>query len=82
MTRISISNVFESAAIKKTYAVIFQLSHEMNLCRLLLQCGIEACFYDENHEMRNMGAGLSNEFAINSEGITFSDQSSMHGIAR
>ncbi len=54
----------------------------MNLCRLLLQCGIEACFYDENDEVRTMGASLSNEISINAESIAFSDQMSMQGVTR
>lgn len=54
----------------------------MNLCRLLLQCGIEACFYNENEDIRTMGASLSNEIAINAENVPFSDQISMQGVVR
>ena len=54
----------------------------MNLCRLLLQCGIEACFYNENEDIRTMGASLSNEIAINAEHVAFSDQISMQGAVR
>lgn len=61
---------------------MLQLSNEMNLCRLLLQCGIEACFYKENNEVRIMGANLSNEIPISSDSITFSDQFSMQGAVR
>ena len=54
----------------------------MNLCKILLQCGIEACFYDENQDIVDMGASLSNEIALNSDNITFSDQLSVQGVAR
>lgn len=54
----------------------------MNLCRLLLQCGIEACFYNENEDIRTMGASLSNEIAINAENIALSNQLSMQGAVR
>lgn len=54
----------------------------MNLCRLLLQCGIEACFYHDNSEVRNMGASLSNDISMNANSITFSDQISVPGAVR
>lgn len=61
---------------------VLQFSDEMNLCRLFLQCGVEACFYHENNEVRTMGASLSNEIPINPDSITFSDQFSMQGVVR
>lgn len=54
----------------------------MNLCRLLLQCGIGACFYKQNEEIQSMGASLSNEIAVNSDNITFSEQISVQSAIR
>lgn len=55
---------------------------EMNLCRLLLQCGIEACFCRQNENISTMGASLSSEIAINAENMAFSDRVSMQGVVR
>ena len=54
----------------------------MNLCKLLLQCGIEACLYNENQDVRDMGANLSNGIALNADGLAFSDQLSVQGVVR